>query len=42
MMDWIKLYFSNRRYKIALHGLYFLMCLLLAGRILDRFGLSQT
>jgi hypothetical protein len=38
-MDWIKLYFSNRRFKIVLHGLYFLMCLLLTAKILECFAL---
>jgi hypothetical protein len=39
-MDWIKLYFSNRRFKIVLHGLYCLMCLLLAAKILACFGVG--
>jgi hypothetical protein len=38
-MDWIKLYFSSRRFKIVLHGLYFLMCMLLTAMILSCFGI---
>jgi hypothetical protein len=39
-MDWIKLYFSNRRYKIVLHATYVLMCTLLTAKILGCFGIG--
>jgi len=40
-MDWIKLYFTNQRYKVALHGLYFLTCVSLTAKILRPFGIHD-
>jgi hypothetical protein len=40
-MDWIKLYFSNRRYKIVMHSLYYLLCVSLTAKILRPFGIHN-